>query len=222
MQPLVHADNSTNVMIITDVTICCYMQTTGIFYFKYYLQYTAHVSQTDIQTGEKICASLFACVNLLKVWALAFLLYICLTVSFKWHSIDQGSHFPFCKWHFLHVNFATVIFDISDPPNTAVTHLSTGKPTEGSSVTLTCSVTDSRPQNVVKLVTWKKGSTVISTHSRYQLSDLDLTICSLDHTLDDGHYSCAAENDAGMGDFSATFHLLVNCKYNIEHLFTSI
>ena len=63
---------------------------------------------------------------------------------------------------------------------------------------------------------------MISTHSRYQLSDLDLTIRSLDHTLDDGHYSCAAENDAGMGDFSATFHLLVNCKYNIEHLFTSI
>ena len=104
MQPLVHADNSTNVMIITDVTIRCYMQTTcifyfkyylqytymqttGIFYFKYYLQYTAHVSltgrQTDIQTGEKICASLFACVNLLKVWALAFLPYICLNVSFK-------------------------------------------------------------------------------------------------------------------------------------------
>ena len=32
MQPLVHADNSTNVMIITDVTIRFDMQTTAIFF----------------------------------------------------------------------------------------------------------------------------------------------------------------------------------------------
>ena len=88
-------------------------------------------------------------------------------------------------------------------------------------MTLTCDVTVGRPSDYNKLVTWKKGNTVISS-DRYIISDNDMTISSLDRYLDDGHYSCAAENDAGMGDFSETFHLVVNCKYNIVHMFTSI
>ncbi|KAK2178132.1 hypothetical protein NP493_561g01052 [Ridgeia piscesae] len=51
----------------------------------------------------------------------------------------------------------------------------------------------------------------IGTH-RHQLSDKVLEISSLNHTVDDGNYSCAAQNEAGRGDFSAKFHLLVNYK----------
>ena len=75
-----------------------------------------------------------------------------------------------------------------------------------------CDIKDGRPINDIKKVTWKKGDKTLPTSSHYQLSDKVLTIRSLDHTVDDGHYSCAAQNEAGMGDFSAKFHLLVNCK----------
>ena len=91
-----------------------------------------------------------------------------------------------------------------------------GNPTEGNDVTLTCDIKDGRPRDDIKKVTWKKGDMTLSpsTSSHYTLSDNDkvLTISSLDHTLDDGNYSCAARNDAGMGKFSAAFPLLVNCK----------
>ena len=53
----------------------------------------------------------------------------------------------------------------------------------------------------------------LPTSNRYKLSERVLTISSLDHTVDDGHYSCAAQNEAGMGDFSAKFQLQINCKY---------
>ena len=53
----------------------------------------------------------------------------------------------------------------------------------------------------------------LPTSNRYNLSGRVLIISSLDHTVDDGHYSCAAEIQAGMGDFGATFQLLINCKY---------
>ncbi|KAI0220012.1 hypothetical protein LSAT2_028453 [Lamellibrachia satsuma] len=104
---------------------------------------------------------------------------------------------------------------VNYPPSTAVTQTSTGKPTEGSSVTLTCVVTVGRPSDYNKPVTWKKGNTVISS-DRYKISDNDLIISSLDRYLDDGHYSCAAENDAGFGDFSAIFQLLVNYKPTVS------
>ena len=78
-------------------------------------------------------------------------------------------------------------------------------------MTLTCDVTDGRPNNVTK-VTWKKGGTNITPSGPYQLSGRDLTISSLDHSRDDGNYSCAAQNAAGTGGFSAKFPLLVNCK----------
>ena len=101
---------------------------------------------------------------------------------------------------------------VSDPPSTKVKQTSSGNPTDGSSVTLTCDVTDGRPSHVTK-VTWKKGSTKV-TSGHYQLSGRDLTISSLDHSRDNGNFSCAAQNAAGIGRFSAKFQLLVNCKYN--------
>ena len=79
-------------------------------------------------------------------------------------------------------------------------------------MTLTCDVTEGRPSEYNKPVTWKKGNTLISSSGRYQLKDNKLTISSLHHTLDDGHYSCVARNAAGEGKFSTTFDLLVNCK----------
>ena len=104
------------------------------------------------------------------------------------------------------INYAIYV---PDPLSTRVSHSET--PIEGTSVTLTCDITDGRP-TVIKHVTWKKGDETLPTSTRYQYGDKDLTISSLSHTLDDGHYSCAAKNKAGTGSFSAKFHLLVNCK----------
>ena len=85
-------------------------------------------------------------------------------------------------------------------------------PTQGTPVTLTCDITDGRPSNVINVL-WKKGSTHIASSGPYQLSGRDLTIGSLDHSRDDGNYSCAAQNAAGTGGFSAKFSFIVNCKY---------
>ena len=78
---------------------------------------------------------------------------------------------------------------------------------------MTCDITDGRPR-VTKHVTWRKGNNTLPTAGRYKLSDNGkvVTISPLSHTLDDGNYSCAATNDAGTGNFSSLFHLLVNCK----------
>ena len=84
---------------------------------------------------------------------------------------------------------------------------------EGSSLTLTCSITDGNPRDDIKNVTWKKDSSIIFPSDHYQLSGLDLTIRSLNHSRDDGRYSCSAENVAGVGNFTETFQLLVLCKY---------
>ena len=83
-------------------------------------------------------------------------------------------------------------------------------------MTLTCDITDGRPTSDIKRVTWKKGHLTLPTSGRYSLSDNDkvLEISSLNHTMDDGNYSCAAQNEAGMGEFGVQLHLLVNCKYN--------
>ena len=103
---------------------------------------------------------------------------------------------------------------VPDVPSTRVTKDVSGNPAEGHTVTLTCDITDGRPRDDITKVTWKKGDKILSTSSHYTLSDKDkvLTISSLNHTLDDGHYSCAADNKAGNGAFSTKFHLLVNCK----------
>ena len=85
-------------------------------------------------------------------------------------------------------------------------------------MTLTCDVTDGNPRDDIKHVTWKKGDKTLPTSGRYTLSDKVLTIRSLNHTVDDGHYSCAAQNEAGMGDFSAKFHLLGNCKSDLLYV----
>ena len=95
-----------------------------------------------------------------------------------------------------------------------MTNATSWNPTEGEAITLICDVKDGRPINDIKKVTWNKGDKTLTTSSHIQLSDNKLIISSLDHTLDDGHYSCAAENEVGRGDFSARFHLLVNCKSN--------
>ena len=79
-------------------------------------------------------------------------------------------------------------------------------------MTLTCHITDGRPRIVIQNVKWQKGDKTLPLSDHYQLSNSVLRICSLNHTVDDGHYSCAAQNEAGTGDFGAEFHLLVNCK----------
>jgi len=78
---------------------------------------------------------------------------------------------------------------------------------------MTCDITDGRPR-VITRVTWRKGHNTLPTSGRYKLSDNGkvLTISSPSHTLDDGNYSCAATNEAGTGNYSTKFHLMVNCK----------
>ncbi|KAI0243147.1 hypothetical protein LSAT2_004781 [Lamellibrachia satsuma] len=63
-------------------------------------------------------------------------------------------------------------------------------------MTLTCDITDGNPIDVIKNVIWRNGDKTLSS-GRYHVSGRNLTISSLDHTLDDGQYSCAAENEAG-------------------------
>ena len=110
---------------------------------------------------------------------------------------------------------------VPDVPTTRVTKDVSGNPTEGLTVTLTCVITDGRPRDDITKVTWKKGDKTLQVSSHYTLSDKDkvLTISPLNHTLDDGHYSCAADNKAGKGAFSAKLHLLVNCKCKIHNIF---
>ena len=110
---------------------------------------------------------------------------------------------------------------IPDAPSTNVIKSVSGNPSEGTTVTLTCNITDGRPRNDTKSVTWKKGHMTLPSSSHYTPSDNGkvLTISSLNHTVDDGNYSCAATNDAGMGNFSAKFQLQINCKCNIYIIF---
>ena len=112
---------------------------------------------------------------------------------------------------------------VPDAPSTRVTKGVPWNATEGNHVTLTCDITDGRPRDDIKKVTWNKGDMTLSpsTSSHYTLSDNDkvLTISSLDHTVDDGNYSCAATNAAGMGDFSEKVRLQISCKCNIHNIF---
>ena len=102
---------------------------------------------------------------------------------------------------------------VSDPPSTEVKQRDSGNPVEGSSFTLTCSLIDGNPRDDIKDVMWRKDNSMIVASDHYQLSGLDLTIRSLNHSRDDGLYSCAAENVAGVGLFSEKYQLLVFCKY---------
>ncbi|KAI0236794.1 hypothetical protein LSAT2_012662 [Lamellibrachia satsuma] len=96
---------------------------------------------------------------------------------------------------------------VIDPPSTQVTQKTSGNPTEGGSLTLTCDITDGRPRDDIKRVTWKKGGQEVTSSGRNNLSDRDLTISSLDHSKDDGSYTCAAKNAAGMGGSGDAFQL---------------
>ena len=102
---------------------------------------------------------------------------------------------------------------VSDLPSSEVKQRDSGNPVEGSSFTLTCHITDGNPLNDIKNVTWRRGASMIFASDHYQLSGLDLTTHSLNHSRDDGRYSCAAENEAGTGFFSDKLQLLVLCKY---------
>ena len=86
-------------------------------------------------------------------------------------------------------------------------------PMEGDSVTLTCNIKDGRPRDDIKRVTWKKGGQEVTTSGQTSISGRDLTISSLDHSKDDGSYTCAAENAAGMGGSGEALQLHVLCKY---------
>ena len=104
------------------------------------------------------------------------------------------------------------VFFVIDLPSTRVTQMISGNPTEGGSVTLTCDITDGRPRDDIKRVTWKKGGQEITSSGQINLTGRDLTISSLEHSKDDGSYTCAAENFAGMGVFGEALQLQINCK----------
>ena len=101
---------------------------------------------------------------------------------------------------------------VSDPPSSEVKKKDSGDPIEGSSFALTCHITDGNPTDDINNVMWRKGDSIIVASDHYQLSGLDVTISSLNHSRDDGLYSCAAENVAGTGLWSDKFQLLVSCK----------
>ena len=101
---------------------------------------------------------------------------------------------------------------VSDPPSSEVKQSDSGNAVDASSFTLTCSIIDGNPTDDINNVTWRKGASIISPSDHYQLRGQDLTIRSLNHSRDDGLYSCKAENVAGTGFWSQTFQLLVSCK----------
>ncbi|KAK2176758.1 hypothetical protein NP493_641g01008 [Ridgeia piscesae] len=113
---------------------------------------------------------------------------------------------------------ANQTISVAYAPSTAVTYSNARKPTEGGSMTLTCDITDGNPKDDIKHVTWKKGDITLPTSAHYTLSDNDkvLEISSLNHTVDDGNYSCAGQNEAGMGDFGVKLHLLVTYKPTVS------
>ncbi|KAK2175072.1 hypothetical protein NP493_754g01006 [Ridgeia piscesae] len=142
-----------------------------------------------------------------------------LTISSLNHTVDD-SYYSCAATNNAGVgNFnATFHLQINYPPTTEVIHTKSWTPTEENAVTLTCDITDGRPRSDIKKVTWKKGDITLPTSGRFTLSDNDkvLEISSLNHTVDDGHYSCAAHNEARMGDFSVKLHLLVNFKPSVS------
>ena len=103
---------------------------------------------------------------------------------------------------------------VSDPPSSEVKQRDSGDPVEGSSFTLTCSIIDGNPTDDIKNVIWQKDNVIVDASNHYQLSGQDLTIPSLNHSRDDGRYSCKTENVAGVGLFSEKYQLLVFCKYS--------
>ena len=76
-----------------------------------------------------------------------------------------------------------------------------------------CKVLAGSPK-VFKRVTWRKDLNNLTNSGRYKFlyKGMYLQIKSLNHTLDDGNYSCAATNDVGTGKFGEKLNLLVNCK----------
>ena len=112
--------------------------------------------------------------------------------------------------------FGLTVFFVIDLPSTRVSQKTSGNPTEGGSVTLTCDITDGRPRDDIKRVTWKKAGQEVTSSDKNNLTGRDLTISSLDHSKDDGSYTCAAENAAGMGGFGEALQLHVLCKYSLH------
>ena len=108
------------------------------------------------------------------------------------------------------------ILSVIDPPSTKVIQKSSGTPTEGRSVTLTCDITGGRPRDVIKRVTWKKDGKEFTFSGQISITGRDLTISSFGHSKDDGSYTCAAENAAGMGGSGDAFQLNVLCKYSLH------
>ncbi|KAI0236793.1 hypothetical protein LSAT2_012661, partial [Lamellibrachia satsuma] len=109
-----------------------------------------------------------------------------------------------------------IVANVSYPPSTEVTQKTSGNPTEGGSVTLTCDIKDGRPRDDIKRVTWKKGGQEVISSGRNNISGRDLTISSLDHSKDDGSYTCAAENAAGMGRSGDAFQLDIHYKPTVS------
>ena len=104
---------------------------------------------------------------------------------------------------------------VSDPPSSEVKRRDSENPVEGNSFALTCSIIDGNPRDDIRNVIWKKDDSIISPSGHYQLHGQDFTIRSLNHSRDDGLYSCKAENVAGAGVYSDIFQLglLVLCKF---------
>jgi hypothetical protein len=115
----------------------------------------------------------------------------------------------FCKHRFIqHVESSHS--SVADTFITTTT--SSGDPISGTSITLSCTKTESGNPNIEDGFRWHKDGTVIDG------SNGELQLSSLSSPGDNGEYKCAIQNSAGWTSLSdATgYTVIVWCKYHIQ------
>ena len=117
---------------------------------------------------------------------------------------NHGSKFT----TFYHLLIQTFIIMFLDRPTTFISpYGDQGFPKEGTDYTLSCELDDEGlPSPGLHDYTWWRDDQLLNERSQ------NLTQ-SLDHTLHDGTYTCAASNIAGMGPISQGYQLWVYCKW---------
>ena len=119
------------------------------------------------------------------------------------HIFKEGAiKHPICKSRFLFLLIA------GKPGTTSISfHDGQGLPKEGTDYTLSCELDDEGlPSPGLHDYTWWRNDNQLLKEKSQNLTQ------SLDHTLHDGTYTCAASNTAGMETVSQGYQLQVYCK----------
>ena len=102
------------------------------------------------------------------------------------------------------------LLSVVDQPKIKV-HPKAETTTEGNNLILFCNATG----NPVPTISWTKDGSLLSSNSRFSLSDdKRLTITNVNRT-DSGEYRCVASNSLG-NDTSSGATLNIQCKYSVK------